>query len=252
MQYNWNWSIFWAQAPDGTGIYLWWLVSGVGWTLATALLAWVIALALGATIGTLRTTPLAWVVRLGNTYVELFRNIPLLVQMFLWYFVLPELLPKALGDFLKQMVPPWASFWPAVLCLGFYTSARVAEQVRAGIQALPRGQRMAGTALGLTLPQAYRHVLLPQAFRIILPPLTSEFMNIIKNSAVALTIGLMELTARARAMQEFTFQVFEAFTAATLIYIFITLIVVYGMRRVEQRVRVPGLISAGGAPMAGH
>jgi len=252
VKYNWNWQIFWDQAPDGTGIYLWWLVSGLGWTLATALLAWLIALALGASIGTLRTTSLAWVVRLGNAYVEFFRNIPLLVQMFLWYFVLPELLPIALGDAMKQMTPPWGSFWPAVLCLGFYTSARVAEQVRAGIQSLPRGQRMAGTALGLTLPQTYRHVLLPQAFRIILPPLTSEFMNIIKNSAVALTIGLMELTARARSMQEFTFQVFEAFTAATLIYIFITLIVVFGMRWVEKRVAVPGLISAGGAPMAGH
>ena len=252
MKYNWNWQIFWDQAPDGTGIYFWWLVSGLGWTLATALLAWLIALALGASIGTLRTTSLAWVVRLGNAYVEFFRNIPLLVQMFLWYFVLPELLPIALGDAMKQMTPPWGSFWPAVLCLGFYTSARVAEQVRAGIQSLPRGQGMAGTALGLTLPQTYRHVLLPQAFRIILPPLTSEFMNIIKNSAVALTIGLMELTARARSMQEFTFQVFEAFTAATLIYIFITLIVVFGMRWVEKRVAVPGLISAGGAPMAGH
>ena len=87
-----------------------------------------------------------------------------------------------------------------MLCLGLFTSARVAEQVRAGIQSLPRGQRMAGTrASGLTLPQTYRYVLLPMAFRIILPPLTSEFMNIIKNSSVALTIGLLELTgARAR------------------------------------------------------
>ena len=252
MNYHWNWNIFWAPAPDGTGVYFGWLISGLGWTLSTALLAWAIALTLGAAIGTLRTTPVKWVVRLGNAYVEIFRNIPLLVQMFLWYFVLPELLPKALGEAMKQMTPPWASFWPAVLCLGFYTSARVAEQVRAGIQSLPRGQHMAGTAVGLALPQTYRYVLLPQAFRIILPPLTSEFMNIIKNSSVALTIGLVELTARARAMQEFTFQVFEAFTAATIIYILITLIVVVGMRWVEQRVAVPGLISAAGAPQAGH
>jgi glutamate/aspartate transport system permease protein len=252
VNYNWNWSIFWQPAPDGSGAYLGWLISGLGWTLSTALIAWVIALALGSAVGTVRTMPLRWLVRLGNAYVELFRNIPLLVQMFLWYFVLPELLPTVLGDTMKQMVPPWASFWPAVLCLGFYTSARVAEQVRAGIQSLPRGQSMAGTALGLTLPQTYRYVLLPQAFRIILPPLTSEFMNIIKNSAVALTIGLVELTARARAMQEFTFQVFEAFTAATIIYILVTLVVVFGMRRLERKVQVPGLISAGGAPMAGH
>ncbi len=154
--------------------------------------------------------------------------------MFLWYFVLPELLPRALGEAMKQMPPPWGSFVPALLCLGFYTSARVAEQVRAGIQSLPRGQHMAGTALGHTLPQTYRYVLLPQAFRIILPPLTSEFMNIMKNSSVALTIGLVELTARARAIQEFSFQVFEAFTAATVIYVAVTLIVVFGMRWVER------------------
>jgi glutamate/aspartate transport system permease protein len=253
VNYNWNWNIFWQLAPDASGTYLSTLISGLWWTLGTALAAWAIALVLGAIVGTLRTTPFKWVVRLGNAYVELFRNIPLLVQMFLWYFVLPELLPSELGGAMKRMAPPWASYWPAVLCLGFYTSARVAEQVKAGIQSLPRGQLMAGTALGLTLPETYRHVLLPQAFRIILPPLTSEFMNIIKNSAVALTIGLMELTARARSMQEFSFQVFEAFTAATLLYVLITLVVVFGMRKLERRVQVPGLISAGGGmQMAGH
>jgi glutamate/aspartate transport system permease protein len=253
VNYHWNWKIFWDLAPDASGTYFGTLLSGLWWTLGTALVAWAIALALGSAVGTLRTTPLKWVVRVGNAYVELFRNVPLLVQMFLWYFVLPEVLPGILGDALKQMAPPWGSFWPAVLCLGFYTSARIAEQVRAGIQSLPRGQGMAGTALGLTLPQTYRYVLLPQAFRIILPPLTSEFMNVIKNSAVALTIGLMELTARARSMQEFSFQVFEAFTAATVLYILVTLVVVFGMRYLERRVQVPGLISAGGSmQLAGH
>jgi len=253
MNYNWNWGVFFQQTPDGDGAYWEWILAGFYWTLAISALAWIIALIVGSVIGTIRTTDKPWLVRLGNAWVELFRNIPLLVQMFLWYFVLPELLPKVLGDAMKQMAPPWASYWPAVLCLGFYTSARVAEQVRAGIQSLPRGQHMAGTALGLTLPQTYRHVLLPQAFRIILPPLTSEFMNIIKNSAVALTIGLMELTARARSMQEFSFQVFEAFTAATLLYVMVTLVVVYGMRKLERRVQVPGLISAGSSmQIAGH
>ena len=249
MNYNWNWSIFWQPAPDGSSAYLWWLVSGLGWTLSTALLAWAIALTLGATVGTLRTTPLKWVVRLGNFYVEIFRNIPLIVQMFLWFFVLPELLPKALGDAMKQLAPPWGSYVPAVLCLGIFTSVRVAEQVRAGIESLPRGQRMAGTALGLTLPQTYRYVILPMAVRIVLPPLTSEFMNIIKNSSVALTIGLLEVTGRARAMQELTFQVFEAFAMATVIYLLVNLVVVLGMRALERKVRVPGFIGA--APGAG-
>ena len=250
MNYNWNWKIFWDAHPEGTGTYMSSLIAGLGWTLATALTAWIIALSFGALIGTMRTTPTKWMVMLGNAYVELFRNIPLLVQMFLWFFVLPELLPKGIGDWLKQL--PNAPFVTAVICLGFFTSARVAEQVKAGIGSLPRGQTMAGTALGLTLPQTYRFVVLPQAFRIILPPLTSEFLNIIKNSAVALTIGLVELTSRARSMQEFSFQVFEAFTAATLIYIFVNIIVVNLMRLLEKKIAVPGLIGGGGMMGAGH
>jgi glutamate/aspartate transport system permease protein len=203
-------------------------------------------------IGTLRTTPLKWVVRAGDLYVEIFRNIPLIVQMFLWFFVVPELLPKDLGDWIKQQPPPWGMYIPAVMCLGIFTSVRVAEQVRAGINSLPRGQRMAGTAMGLTQTQTYRYVILPQAFRIILPPLTSESMNIVKNSSVAFTIGLLELTGRAKAMQEFSFRVFEAFTAATVIYLLTNLVVVLLMRALEKKVRVPGLIAAGGAPQAGH
>ena len=248
-----DWSIYFQTASDGSGTWLHYLVTGIYWTLGTALCAWVIALTIGAVVGTLRTTPLRWVVRLGNAYVEIFRNVPLLVQMFLWYFVLPELLPPTLGDAMKQTPPPWGSFIPAVLCLGIYTSVRVAEQVRAGIQSLPRGQVLASTALGLTLTQTYRFVLLPMTFRIMLPPLTSEFLNIIKNSSVALTIGLLELTGRARAMQEFTFHVFEAFAAATVLYLVINMIVVSLMRQLERRVRVPGFIgSAAQTPQAGH
>jgi len=242
MKYNWNWGIFWELAPDASGTYLQTLLQGLRWTLATGLTAWVVALLLGALIGTLRTTPYRWVVRLGDAYVEVFRNIPLLVQMFLWYFVVPEVLPEAAGRWLKQL--PNSSFWTATLALAFFTSARVAEQVKAGIQSLPRGQLLAATALGLTLPQAYRHVLLPMAVRIILPPLTSEFLNVLKNTAVALTIGLVELTSRARSMQEFSFQVFEAFTAATLLYLAVNVVVVLGMRLVERWLSVPGFNGA--------
>lgn len=236
------------MSPDGQGTYLDMMISGLGWTLATSLLAWAIALAAGSVVGVLRTTTSRAVMRAASVYVEIFRNIPLLVQMFLWYFVLPELVPHDLGIWLKQLGN--AAFFNAVLCLGFYTSARVAEQVRAGIQSLPRGQAMAGRALGLTPLQTYRYVLLPEAFRIVLPPLTSEFLNIIKNSSVALTIGLMEVTARARSMQEFSFQVFEAFTAAAVIYLLINVVVVFGMRLLERKVAVPGLIAAGGAGAA--
>jgi len=250
--YRWNWGILFSPEPGGTGTYIHYLLVGLSWSIVTALCAWVIALLVGSIVGTLRTTNHPWVVRMGNAYVEIFRNVPLIVQMFLWFFVFPELLPKGMGDAIKQMPPPWGSFIPAVLCLGIFTSVRVAEQVKAGIQSLPRGQRMAGTAMGLTQAQTYRYVILPQAFRIILPPLTSEFMNIVKNSSVALTIGLMELTARARSMQEMSFQVFEAFAAATVIYLLTNMVVVLGMRWLERSVRVPGLIAAAGPVQAGH
>jgi glutamate/aspartate transport system permease protein len=251
VNYSWHWTVLLEPEPGGTGTYLQYLLVGLGWTLATALAAWIIALVIGALVGTVRTTRLKWLVRLGNLYVELFRNIPLIVQMFLWFFVVPELLPQQLGDWIKQMPPPWGSYLPAVLCLAIFTSVRVAEQVRAGIQSLPRGQLAAAMAMGLRGLQAYRYVILPQALRIVLPPLTSEFMNVIKNSSVALTIGLLELTGRAKAMQEFSFRVFEAFATATVLYLLINLVVVLAMRALEHKVRVPGLIGAQ-TVQAGH
>ena len=214
------------------------LLSGLFWTLATALCSWAIAFSLGSVVGVMRTLPSRTAERIGTAYVELFRNIPLLVQMFLWYFVLPELLPNAIGGWLKQL--PNSPFYTAVVCLGFFTASRVAEQVRAGIQSLPRGQRMAGTAMGFTVAQTYRYVILPNAYRIILPPMTSEFLNNLKNTSVALTIGLLELTGRARSMQEFSFQVFEAFTAATLLYVMVNIVVITIASLIERRVAIPG------------
>ncbi len=240
MNYTWNWSIFWAQSPEGTGTYIDILLRGAVTTIEVAALAWIVALAFGCVMGVMRAWPSRVTQAVGGVYVELFRNIPLLVQLFLWYFVLPEVLPEAAGDWLKAR--PDAPFLTAVIGIGLFMSARVAEQVRAGLGALPRGQMLAGTAMGLTMVQTYRYVLLPMAVRIILPPLTSELINTIKNTSVALTIGLLELTARARAMQEFSFQVFEAFTAATIGYLIINLVATAGMRWLERRVRVPGYV----------
>src|SRR5215469_1833572 len=225
----------------GTGNYLDMLLSGLRLTIETGVLAWIIALAFGLVVGVLRTLPSKTANLIGFAYVEFFRNMPLLVQLFLWYFVLPELLPRAWGLWLKQL--PYAPFYTAAIGIGLFMSARVAEQTRAGISSLPRGQKLAATALGLTTAQTYRYVLLPMAFRIILPPLTSEFLSTIKNTSVALTIGLIELTAEARAMQEFSFQVFEAFTAATILYLLVNIVVVIVMRLVERGVAVPGYIT---------
>lgn len=246
MNYNWNWAVFFDEAPGGV-TYLETLLSGLCWTMGAAALSWALALSMGTVVGVLRTTRRTWVRRLATAYVEIFRNIPLLVQMFLWYFVVPELLPRAMGDAMKQIAPPWGIFLPAVLCLGFYTSSRVAEQVRAGIESLPQGQQMAATALGMTPQQVYRYVLLPTSFRIILPPLTSELLNLIKNTSVAFTIGLFELIGAARSMQEFSFQVFETFAAATLFYLLLNLIVVRGMFLIERRLAVPGFIGPASA-----
>jgi glutamate/aspartate transport system permease protein len=240
VNYHWNWHIFFEPAPDGTGTYLDMLLAGLLVTIEVSLCAWVIALAFGSVIGVMRTLPSRTASWIGFGYVEFFRNMPLLVQLFLWFFVLPELLPSAWGLWLKQLHN--APFYTAAIGIGLFMSARVAEQLRAAIGSMPRGQRYAATALGLTTLQTYRYVLLPIAFRIIMPPLTSEFLSTVKNSSVAITIGLIELTGAARSMQEFSFQVFEAFTAATLMYLAINVIVVIGMRLLERSLAIPGYI----------
>jgi glutamate/aspartate transport system permease protein len=235
MNFRWEWEVFLRDTGGGQS-YLDWLMSAWGWTLAVAACAWVVAFVLGSVVGTLRTTPVRALVFLGNAWVELFRNIPILVQIFLWYHVIPALIPV-----LKEL----PSFVLVVLALGFFTSARVAEQVRAGIQSLPRGQRDAGLAMGLTLPQTYFHVLLPMAFRIVIPPLTSEAMSIIKNSSVAFAVSVAELTMFAMQAQEETSRGIEVYLAVTGLYIVTAMAINRIMAVVESRVRVPGMIGGG-------
>ena len=240
MGYQWNWGIFLQPSAAGDDTYLGWMFAGLKMTITLSLSAWVIALLLGAIVGVLRTAPNKVLAGLATAYVELFRNIPLLVQLFIWYFVLPELLPKAMGDAFKQSNPVFQMFSASMICLGLFTSARVAEQVRAGINSLPKGQKNAGLALGFTLPQTYRFVMLPMAFRLIVPPLTSEFLNIFKNSAVCSTIGLLELAAQGRQLVDYTAQPYESFIAVTVAYIMINVIVMTLMKKLEDKVRVPG------------
>ena len=233
---TWDWQFFLRDIGDGQTRYIDWMFSAWSWTLAVSGSAWVVAVVFGSVIGTLRTVPNPWIARFANAWVELFRNIPLLVQIFLWYFVVPAIIPPL------QQVP---SFIMVVLALGFFTSARIAEQVRAGIQSLSGGQRYAGLALGLTLPQTYRFVLLPMAFRIVLPPLTSEAMNIIKNSSVAFAVSISELTMFAMQAQEETSRGIEVYLAVTGLYIATTLVVNRVLAFIETRVRVPGYVGGG-------
>jgi glutamate/aspartate transport system permease protein len=241
---SWEWQVFCKDTVSGEVLgscfgkggeytYLQWMLSAWGWTLSVSALALVVALTVGSLVGILRTTPNRWLVLLGDAWTELFRNIPLLVQIFLWYHVVPALVPP-----LKHV----SSFILVVLALGLFTSARISEQVRAGIQSLPRGQRYAGLAVGLTLPQTYRYVLLPMAFRIIIPPLTSEGMNIVKNSAVAFAVSIAELTMFAMQAQEETSRGIEIYLAVTALYFISAFALNRVARLIEARVAVPGMI----------
>ncbi|MBS0240992.1 MAG: amino acid ABC transporter permease [Proteobacteria bacterium] len=238
-RYQWDWGLLFRDP------YFGWLVSGLGWTLAIAALAGMIALSVGTVIGILRTVPGRVPRFIGTAYVEIFRNVPLLLQMFLWFFVLPELMPGSIGHWMKRDMP-YPEFTSPVLCLGFYAASRVAEQLRSGIESISKGQARAALATGLTLPQTYRFVLLPIAFRLMVPTLTSEFLGIIKNSSLALTVGMMELTAQSRQIESFTFHGFEAFTAATVIYGVVSLIALGLARVVEGRTAIRGYMAKGG------
>jgi len=249
----WDWQVFCEDTLERTAVqgcfgkngditYLDWMLSAWGWTVSVSLLALTLALVAGVAVGTLRTLEgRPWVVRFGNAWVEFFRNIPLLVQIFLWYHVVPALFPA-----MKSV----SGFVLVVLALGFFTSARIAEQVRSGIQALPRGQRYAGMAVGFTTWQTYRYVLLPNAFRIIIPPLTSETMNIFKNSSVAFAVSVTELTMFAMQAQEETGRGIEVYLAVTGLYIISAFAINRIMAFIEKRSRVPGMVSASGA--GGH
>ena len=236
MNYNWNWAVFLQTSPDGVHTYLATLILGTGWTLATALAAWCMALVFGSIVGVIRTTPHPWLVRLGNGYVELFRDIPLLVQMFLWYFVLPELLPADLGDWLKQL--PNASFYTAVVALGFYTSARVAEQVRAGIQSVPYGQHEASVSLGLNRARELRLVQLPQALRVIIPPLTNQYLNLTKNSSLAVAVGYPDLVSIANTSLNQTGRAFECIALIMAVYLTLSLLTAALMNWYNRRAAI--------------
>lgn len=240
-------SIF-GLAQNADPSYLDWLMKAWGWTLAVAGLGLSIALVVGVIMGTLRTLPNTGrlsraLVHLSTAWIELFRNIPVLVQVFLWYHVIPTF-------FLPLKSLP--SYWLVSIALGFFTSARIAEQVRAGIHSLPSGQRAAATALGLTTPQTYRYVILPMALRIVIPPLTSESMNVIKNSSVAFAVSVPELTLFAMQAQEETSHGVEIYLAVTILYALSAFAVNRVMAGIEKRSRVPGFISGSNDAALAH
>ncbi len=239
---TWDWKVF--LNDDGSGrTYLQWMFDAWGWTLAVAGASWVVAMVVGLIFGTLRTLPNSPVLtRIANIWVVLFRTIPLLVQIFIWYFVIPKIFPP------MKDVP---GFILVVFALGFFTSARIAEQVRAGVQALPRGQRYAGMAMGFTTAQTYRYVILPMALRIIIPPLTSESMNLLKNSSVAFAVSIAELTMFAMQAQEETSRGIEIYLAVTASYAVSAFAINRIFALIEKKAQIPGYVMAG-ASGGGH
>ena len=242
MRYEFDWSVLWSGQSGA------WLLQGIRTTLEISALAWVLAVALGVLAGALRTAPWRPLRVVATVYVEFFRNVPLLVWMFFWYFGVPPLLPRAVQDWLYAH---GAEFWAGMVALGVYHGARVSEVIRAGIQSIPRTQFEASLAMGLSLVQAYRLVIVPIALRLIVPPLTNESLNLLKNSSVALTISVAELTFQTRQIETYTARAFEALTAGTLIYLGLCYSIAWVMARVERRYAIPGMIARVGGVGAG-
>jgi glutamate/aspartate transport system permease protein len=237
VSYQFNWSVLWSGQSGG------WLLQGVLTTLGISILAWLLAVALGILSGAMRTVPWKPLRALATFYVEFFRNVPLLVWMFFWYFAVPPLLPRAVQDWLFGH---GLEFWAGMFALGVYHGARMSEVIRAGILSIPRTQFEAAVAMGLTTFQAYRLVIVPIALRLIVPPATSESLNLLKNSSVALTISVAELTFQTRQIETYTAKAIEAFTAGTVIYLALCVGIAAIMARVERRFAIPGLIARGG------
>ena len=233
MSYQFKWSVLWSGESGS------WLLQGVLTTLEISALAWVLAVTLGILSGALRTVPFLPLRALATFYVEFFRNVPLLVWMFFWYFGVPPLLPQGVQGWLFDH---GAEFWAGMFALGVYHGARMSEVIRSGIQSIPRTQFEASVAMGLTVFQAYRLVILPIALRLIVPPITNESLNLLKNSSVALTISVAELTFQTRQIETYTARAIEALTAGTLIYLALCLSIATIMAKVERRFAIPGLI----------
>jgi His/Glu/Gln/Arg/opine family amino acid ABC transporter permease subunit len=237
MQYDFQWSVLWTGGHGG------WLLQGVWTTVRLSAISWILAAVLGILSGALRTVPFAPLRLAAAAYVEFFRNVPLLVWLFFWYFGIPQALPRAAQDWLNGHGP---EFWSAVAGLSVYHGARMSEVIRAGIQSIPKSLLEASVATGLSVAQAYRLIILPIALRLIVPPATNESLNLLKNSSLALTIGVAELIFMTRQIETYTAKAFEALTAGTLIYLTLCLGIAALMSHVERRCRIPGLIARAG------
>jgi len=233
--YEFDWSVLWRE-PYGM-----WMLQAIFTTIHLSLLGWAIACVFGLIVGTMRVLPSRVARAVGTIYVEIIRNIPYLVQLFMWYFMVPLLLPKNAQMWVNVNVPN-IPYWTAVICLGVYTASRVAEHLRAGMHSIPSDQYRAAASTGLSTFQAYRYVIIPYGIRIVIPPLTTEFLTCFKNSALAMTIGVMETTGMAYLIDSYTWHGLETTSGAMLVYILTTTCIVLFMSWVETKISIPGML----------
>ncbi len=234
MSYTFDWGVLW-RPPYGQLV-----LDGVRLTIGIALVAWVNALVLGTLIGFGRALGSRLVELACSAYVEVLRNIPILVQMFFWYFAFPTFLPDAARKALYGMGWEMGS---AIVALSLYTSARVAEHVRSGLRAATKDAGIAALATGLDWWQTQRYVVGPLVFRLITPALTSEFITVFKGSSLAMVVGVMESTYVSQEIGSQTFHYVEANSEVLMIYLTIAGVVTLFMGYLERRFAVVGLIS---------
>lgn len=220
MNYEFNWMVVL------TGEYRDWIIQGLIITLKISAISIVLSLLLGTVVTTLRMTKIRIFEWITFSYIEFFRNTPLLIQIFFWYFGSSMIFPESLNQWLYAHDYEFAV---GVFSLTLYTAAFIAEEIRSGIISIPKEQMESSRATGLSFVQAMSYVVLPQAFRIVIPTLISQFLNLIKNSSLVMTIGVMDLTYMTRQIESYSFRGFEAFTVATLLYIVISLIVSFAI-----------------------
>lgn len=234
ISYEFRWNVLW-ESPHGA-----WILDGLLTTLRVSALSWVFAVLLGILFGAMRTVPYRPLRVIATAYVEFFRNVPLLVWLFFWYFGAPEVFPEPIRQW---FIHHGMEFWSAVAGISVYHGARMSEVIRAGIQSIPKTQLEAGISSGLSVSQTYRLIIIPIALRLIVPPATNESLNLLKNSSLAMTIGVAELTFATRQIETYTAKAFEAFSAGTLIYLVLCLSIAFIMNRVERKFAIPGLIA---------
>ena len=244
MNYSWNWGVLFQSTGIGESTYLDWIISGLGWLFIIAIVAWSIAMVLGSILGIMRTLPNKTARSIGTAYVTLFRNVPLLIQLFIWFYVVPNFLPEPIKTWwVSDLGANTTALISASIGLGLFTAARVCEQVRTGIEALPPGQVNAGYAMGFTTFQLYRYVILPQSFRMILPPLSSELTNCVKNTSIASLVGVSEIISQMKTISEYTQNTIEIYTFVTIIFVVINVLLIQGMLMIEKKLRIPGLMA---------